>query len=88
MPVDIPRTSGMVQTGLRLLRWIPEHCIGCKSLVEVPVEFHGGMFVDDPDIVPSFLNRCPDCNSTNVQPWDSGHSCPMCGEYMTTEAQG
>ena len=43
------------------------HCLGCKSLVEVPIESHGG----DPDAVPSFLNRCPDCNSSNVQPWDA-----------------
>jgi rubrerythrin len=60
------------------------HCLGCKSLVEVPIEFHGGMFVDDPDIIPSFLNRCPDCNSTHLQLWDAKHSCPRCGEHMTT----
>jgi len=62
------------------------HCLGCKSLVEVPIEFHVGMFVDDPDVVPSFLNRCPDCNSSNVKPWDAKHSCPKCGEHMTKEA--
>ena len=59
------------------------HCLGCKSLVEVPIEFHGEMFIDDPDITPSFLNRCPDCNSTKVQPWDAKHRCPKCGEHMT-----
>jgi hypothetical protein len=41
------------------------------------------MFIDDLDVTPSFLNRCPDCNSTNVQPWDAKHSCPKCGEHMT-----
>ena len=59
------------------------HCLGCKSLVEVPIKFHGGMFTDDPDVVPSFLNRCPDCNSSNVKPWDVRHGCPKCGENMT-----
>ena len=64
------------------------HCLGCKSLVEVPIEFHGGMFTDDPDVTPSFLNRCPDCNSTNVQPWDAKHPCPKCGEHMTRFGNG
>jgi len=63
------------------------HCLGCKSLVEVPIEFHGGMFVDDPDVTPSFLNRCPDCNSSNVVPWNVRHGCPKCGEHMTEAAQ-
>jgi predicted RNA-binding Zn-ribbon protein involved in translation (DUF1610 family) len=61
------------------------HCLGCKSLVEVPIEFHGGGLIEDPDVVPSFLNRCPDCNSSNVQSWDTKHSCPRCGEHMTSE---
>jgi len=56
------------------------HCLGCKSLVEVPIEFHGGGLIEGPDVVPSFLNRCPDCNSSNVKPWDAKHSCPKCGE--------
>ncbi len=59
------------------------HCLGCRSLVEVPIEFHGGSLIDDPDVVPSFLNRCPDCNSSNVKPWDAKHPCPKCGEHMT-----
>ena len=59
------------------------HCLGCKSLVEVPIEFHGGGLIGDSDVVPSFLNRCPDCNSSNVQPWDAKHTCPKCGEHMT-----
>jgi len=25
----------------------------------------------NPDVVPSFLNRCPDCSSSNVPPWDT-----------------
>jgi len=54
------------------------HCSGCKSLVEVPVEFHGGILTGDPDVTPGFLNRCPDCNSPNVQPWDSKHPCSKC----------
>lgn len=62
------------------------HCLGCKCLVEVPIEFHGGGLIGDPDVVPSFLNRCPDCNSTNVQPWDTKHPCPKCGEHMTVDA--
>jgi len=63
------------------------HCLGCKSLVEVPIEFHGGMFVDDPDVTPSFLNRCPDCNSSNVVPWIVRDGCPKCGEHMTIAGQ-
>ena len=59
------------------------HCLGCKSLVEVPIEFHGGMLIDDPDVTPSFLNRCPDCDSTNVKPWGAKRVCPKCGEHMT-----
>jgi len=31
------------------------HCLGCKSLIEVPIEFHGGMFTDGPDVTPSLL---------------------------------
>jgi predicted nucleic acid-binding Zn ribbon protein len=58
------------------------HCLGCKSLVEVPIEFHGGGLIEDPDVVPSFLNRCPDCNSANVHCWDAMHACPRCGEQM------
>ena len=61
------------------------HCLGCKSLVEVPIEFHGGGLIGDSDVVPSFLNRCPDCNSSNVQSWDAKHSCPKCGEHMTQD---
>ena len=56
------------------------HCKGCKSLVEVPIEFHGGGLVGDPDVVPSFLNSCPDCNSSNVVPWVVADGCPKCGE--------
>ena len=41
------------------------------------------MSVDDPDVTPSFLNRCPDCNSYSFQPWVAKHSCPKCGEHMT-----
>ena len=41
------------------------------------------MFTDDQDVVPSFLNRCPDCNSSNVVPWNVRHGCPKCGEHMT-----
>ena len=63
-------------------------CLGCKSLVEVPIEFHGGMFTDDPDVVPSFLNRCPDCNSMSVQVWDAKQPCPRCGEHMTKVGAG
>ena len=59
------------------------HCLGCRLLVEVPIEFHGGMLVDDPDTTPSFLNRCPECDSSNVQPWKVAHGCPKCGEVMT-----
>ena len=59
------------------------HCLGCKSLVEVPIAFHAGSLMEDPDVVPSFLNRCPDCNSSNVKAWDDKHSCPRCGEHMT-----
>jgi len=59
------------------------HCLGCKNLVEVPIEFHGGGLIGNQDAEPSFLNRCPDCNSTNVKPWDAKHSCPKCGEHMT-----
>ncbi|MBC8190918.1 MAG: hypothetical protein H8E18_00910, partial [FCB group bacterium] len=49
------------------------HCLGCKSLVEVPIEFHGGALIEDQDSTPAFLNRCPDAK----------HSCPKCGEHMT-----
>ena len=59
------------------------HCLGCKSLVEVPIEFHGASLIGDPDVVPSFLNRCPECNSTNVKAWDTKYSCPEYGEHMT-----
>ena len=62
------------------------HCLGCKSLVEVPIEFHGVGLIEGPDVVPSFLNRCPDCNSSNVKAWDVGDGCPRCGEHMTQEA--
>ncbi len=62
------------------------HCLGCKSLVEVPIKFHGSSLIDDQDITPDFLNRCPDCNSTNVVLWDARHTCPKCGEHMTREA--
>jgi hypothetical protein len=60
------------------------HCLGCKSLVEVPIEFHGAGLIGDQDVVPSFLNRCPDCNSTNVVPWIVRDGCPKCGEVMTS----
>ena len=59
------------------------HCLGCKSLVEVPIEFHGGGLIDDRESTPDFLNRCPDCDSSNVKPWDAKHTCPKCGEHMT-----
>ncbi len=62
------------------------HCLGCKSLVEVPIEFHAGGLIDDQDSPPDFLNRCPDCNSSNVQPWVVRDGCPRCGEVMTQEA--
>ncbi len=62
-------------------------CLGCKSLVEVPIEFHGGGLIGDSDVVPSFLNRCPDCNSTNVVPWAVKDGCPKCGESMTTDSK-
>ena len=63
------------------------HCLGCKSLVEVPIEFHGGGLIADSDVVPSFLNRCPDCDSSNVVPWKVADGCPKCGEHMTKTAQ-
>ena len=59
------------------------HCLGCKSLVEVPIEFHGGDLIGDPDAKPEFLNRCPDCDSLHVVPWNVKHGCPKCGERMT-----
>jgi len=59
------------------------HCLGCKSLVEVPIEFHGVGLIEDPDVVPSFLDCCPDCNSSNVEAWNVGDGCPKCGEPMT-----
>ena len=59
------------------------HCLGCKSLVEVPIEFHAGGLIDAHDSQPDFLNRCPDCDSYNVVPWDAKHTCPKCGEHMT-----
>ena len=63
------------------------HCLGCKTLVEVPIEFHGGMLIDDPDVTPSFLNRCPDCESGNLQLWDIKHPCPKCHEHMVELSQ-
>jgi len=51
------------------------HCLGCKSLVEVPVVFHGGGLIGDQDSTPDFINRCPKCDSSNVQPWDA----KLCG---------
>ena len=60
------------------------HCLGCKSLVEVPIEFHGGLLLDDPDVIPSFMNRCPDCNSSNVKTWNVKDGCPKCYEPMST----
>jgi len=62
------------------------HCLGCKSLVEVPIVFHGGGLVGDQDAEPDFLNRCPDCNSSNVKLWGVKNSCPKCSEHMTQEA--
>jgi len=59
-------------------------CKGCKTLVEVPIEFHGPGLIGDLDVVPSFLNRCPDCNSSNVKQWDIRDGCPKRGEHMTT----
>jgi len=59
------------------------HCLGCKSLVEVPVEFHGGALIGDQEAEPDFLNRCPECDSLNTRDWDAKHSCPKCGEHMT-----
>jgi len=44
------------------------------------------MFTDDQDVVPSFLNRCPDCNSSNVVPWAVKDGCPKCGEHMAMAA--
>ena len=61
-------------------------CLGCKSLVEVPIEFNGGSLIGDQNAEPSFLNRCPDCNSSNVVPWVVRHGCPKCSEHMTKEA--
>jgi len=58
------------------------HCLDCKTLVEVAIEFHGSGLIKDPDVVPSFLNRCPECNSANVHCWDAMHACPRCGEQM------
>ena len=63
------------------------HCLGCKSLVEVPVVFHGGGLIGDQDSTPDFINRCPKCDSSNVQPWDAKRSCPKCGEHMTIAVQ-
>ncbi len=45
--------------------------LGYKVLVDVPVEFHGVGIIGDPDVVPSFLNRCTDCYSSCVVPWDA-----------------
>jgi len=62
------------------------HCLGCKSLVEVPIGFHGGGLVEDQDAEPDLLKRCPECNSSNVLPWKVRNGCPKCGEHMTEDA--
>jgi hypothetical protein len=60
-----------------------KHCLDCCSLVEVPVEFHGSALIEDMGGEAEFLNRCPDCNLPNVQPWHASHPCPKCSEHMT-----
>ena len=64
------------------------HCLGCKALVEVPIEFNAGALIDDQDSNLHFLNRCPNCDSSNVQPWHIKHPCPKCGEHMTKYGNG
>jgi len=59
------------------------HCLGCKSLVEVAVIFHGNALIEDLNVTLNFIDKCPDCDSSNVQLWDIKHSCPKCGEHMT-----
>ena len=64
-----------------------KHCLGCKSLVEVPVKFKAEAYIGgDPDFrEPRVENQCPECSGTKIQPWDAKHPCPKCGEHMTQE---
>ena len=76
---------GQVETFIAYVE--TKHCLGCKSLVEVPVKFKAEAYIGgDPDFKePHIENQCPECRGTNVQKWDLGDGCPKCGECMTRE---
>ncbi len=62
-------------------------CLDCKSIVDVPIEFKATAYIGgDADFkIQRIENQCPECFSTNVQPWDEEHSCPKCGTAMDTK---
>ncbi len=58
-------------------------CTACRSVVDVRVGSY------DSEVVPADeVNRCPECEGTDLTPWAASRPCPRCKGTMREDPAG